>query len=211
MRWVRLPGAALGAATGAIAIGMVATSTLTTTIILIVTTISTATSIAKAATGSTTRNTEATLPMATGKRRISSAPMPANSLGAELPIARVASGEPVAQEALAELVVRVAQEALAGLVVRVVQEALAGLVVRVVQEALAELVVQEALVELELSQEEAEQALGPVAVAPRTRSAIAAHHRGLVAVPRVEDSAAAAETTRAPVAVEAVRAWEAVE
>ena len=178
--------------------------------------------------------------MATGKRRISSAPMPANSLGAELPIARVASGEPVAQEALAELVVRVAQEALAGLVVRVVQEALAELVVRVVQEALvelvgqvvqealAELVVQEALVELELSQEEAEQALGPVAaalelsrveglglvqvaVAPRTRSAIAAHHRGLVAVPRAEDSAAAAETTRVPAATEAPKAWAVAE
>jgi hypothetical protein len=41
--------------------------------------------------------------MATGKRRISSAPMPANSRGAERVIARVASGEPVVRAALAEL------------------------------------------------------------------------------------------------------------
>ena len=133
---------------------------------------------------------------------------------AALVIARVASGEPVVRAVLVELADQVAQEALAGLVVQVAQEALAELVDQVV--------------EPELSQEEAEQALGPVAaalelsrveglglvqvaVAPRTRSAIAAHHRGLVAVPRVEDSAAAAETTRAPAAVEAVRAWEAVE
>jgi hypothetical protein len=140
----------------------------------------------------------------------------------------VASGEPVAQEALAELVVRVAQEALAGLVVRVVQEALAGLVVRVVQEALAELVVRVVGLVLAIVPVEAQQALGPaaaalelsrveglglvqVAVAPRTRSAIAAHHRGLVAVPRAEDSAAAAETTRVPAATEAAKAWAVAE
>ena len=130
--------------------------------------------------------------MATGKRRISSVPMPANSLGAELVIARVASGEPVAQEALAGLVVRVV-----GLVLAIVPvEA---------QQALGPVAAA-----LELSRVEG-LGLVQVAVAPRTKSAIAAHHRGLVAVPRVEDSAAAAETTRAPVAVEAVRAWEAVE
>ena len=143
---------------------------------------------------------------------------------AALVIARVASGEPVVRAALAEPAAWVAREALAELAVQVAQEALAGLVVQVAQEALAELVVR--VVEPELSQEEAEQALGPVAaalelsrveglglvqvaVAPRTKSAIAAHHRGLVAVPRAEDSAAAAETTRVPAATEAAKAWEA--
>jgi len=53
--------------------------------------------------------------------------------------------------------------------------------------------------------------LGPVAVAPRTKWVTAAHHRGLVAVPRVEDSAAVAETMREPAAAEAVIAWEAAE
>ena len=116
----------------------------------------------------------------------------------------------MAQEAQAELAVQVAP---------------AELVVQVVP---GELVVQVAPAEQALVPAVAEQALGPVAaalelsrveglglvqvaVAPRTRSVIAAHHHGLVAVPRVEDSAAAAETTRAPAAVEAVRAWEAVE
>jgi hypothetical protein len=147
------------------------------------------------------RNTVAMLPTGTGKRRINSG-VRVLVAQAALVIARVASGEPVVRAALVELADQVAQEALAELVVQVVEP--------------------------ELSQEEAEQALGPVAaalelsrveglglvqvaVAPRTRSVIAAHHRGLVAVPRVEDSAAAAETTRAPAAVEAVRAWEAVE
>jgi hypothetical protein len=144
---------------------------------------------------------------------------------AALAIARVASGEPVARVGLAELAVRgelaglAAQEALAELAVRAelaglaAQEALAELAVRA---ELAGLVVQ--VVELELDPVEAELELDPVeglglvqvAVAPRTRSAIAARHRGLVPVPkRVEDLAAAAETTRAPAATEAVAAWAA--
>jgi len=49
----------------------------------------------------------------------------------------------------------------------------------------------------------------PVAVLLRTKSVTAAHHRGLVPAPRVEDSAAAAETTRVPVAAEVGTAWEA--
>ena len=54
--------------------------------------------------------------------------------------------------------------------------------------------------------------LGPVAaVALRTKSVTAAHHPGLVPVPMVEDSAAVAETTRAPVAAEAAKAWAAAE
>ncbi len=55
-----------------------------------------------------------------------------------------------------------------------------------------------------------ELVLVQVAVAPRTRSAIAAHRPDLVPAPRVEDSAAAvAETTREPVAAEVGTAWEA--
>src|SRR5207247_1354307 len=94
-------------------------------------------------------------PMGTGKRRISSAPMPASNLGPELPIARAAEPE-----------------------LETVPEGL-GLV--------------------------------QVAVAPRTRSAIAAHHRGLAAVPRVEDSAAVAETMREQAAAEAATAWAAAD
>src|SRR5206468_7751385 len=71
LRWV-LPLGALGAATGAIAIGTVATLRSTTIIITIRTTISTATSAARdRVIGSTTRNTAEMHPMGTGKRRIS--------------------------------------------------------------------------------------------------------------------------------------------
>jgi hypothetical protein len=64
------PLGALGVATGAIAIGTTVTSTLTTTTISIATTTSTA---SKEVSFSTTRNTAATRPMGTGKRRISTA------------------------------------------------------------------------------------------------------------------------------------------
>jgi hypothetical protein len=64
---------------------------------------------------------------------------------------------------------------------------------------------------LEHVQEEAEQALVQAAVPLRTKSVIAPHHRGLVAVPRVEDLAAEVETTREPAAAEAVIAWEVAE
>jgi hypothetical protein len=56
-----------------------------------------------------------------------------------------------------------------------------------------------------------ERALVQVAVALKTKSVTTRPRRGLVAAPRVEDSAAVAETTREPVAAEAVRAWAAVE
>ena len=49
----------------------------------------------------------------------------------------------------------------------------------------------------------------PVAVPLRTKSATAAHHRGQVAVARVEDLRAVAETTREPAAAGAAIAWEA--
>jgi len=56
-----------------------------------------------------------------------------------------------------------------------------------------------------------ELVLVQLAVALRTKSVTAAHHPGLVPVPMVEDSAAVAETTRAPVAAEAAKAWAAAE
>jgi hypothetical protein len=140
----------------------------------------------------------------------------------------VALAEPAAQvarEAQAELVVRVAQEAQAELVVRVAQEAQAELVVRVAQEELVELVVLGALagpaidlavaLELEIAQVavlETKHLAAHLAVVLRTKSVIAAHRRGLVPVPkRVEDLAAAAETTREPAAAEAAKAWAAEE
>src|SRR5216117_2032876 len=73
LRWV-LPHGALGVATGAIAIGTVATLRSTTIIITIATTISTATSAARdRVIGSTIRNTGEMHPMGTGKQRISTA------------------------------------------------------------------------------------------------------------------------------------------
>jgi len=70
LRSAPLPGE-LGAAPGAIAIGMAAMLRSTTITILIVITISTATSIAKAATGSTIHNTAAMRPTETGRQRTS--------------------------------------------------------------------------------------------------------------------------------------------
>jgi hypothetical protein len=85
-----------------------------------------------------------------------------------------------------------------------------GLAVRVV---LAEPVVQVGLAVRGVSEELvvpaglAELALVPAAVPPKIKSATAAHHRGQVAVQRVEDLRAAAETTREPAAAEAGIAW----
>jgi len=183
--------------------------------------------------GSTIRSTAGMLPTATGKRRINSEVKVLVAQGA-LVIDQAASGEPVAQEALAGLV---AQGALAELVVQVAQEALAELVVRVAQEALAELVVRVApagaeletvpavveqepapvgaeqgiapvAAELEHVQEEVELELVRAAVLLRTKSVIAAHHRGLVPDPGAADLAAEVQTTREPAAAEAVIAWE---
>ena len=54
-------------------------------------------------------------------------------------------------------------------------------------------------------------ALDQVVVALRIRLVTAAHPHDLVPAPRVEDSAAVAETTREPAAAEAVIAWAAEE
>jgi hypothetical protein len=231
-RWVQLPGA-LGVATGAIAIGMAATSTSTTTITLIRTTILIATSVARdKVIGNTIRNTAGTLLTATEEQRTSS-------------VVRVRV-ELVIDLALAVLDVRVAQEARAALAVpedQVVPAVRAALVVPedqavpavraalVVQEnpvapaAQAALVVQEdpvvpvvqvsespaVPVALELVPAVAELEFAQVAVARRTRSVIAAHHRGLVPVLAEEGLAAGAEITHEPAAAEAVIAWAAAE
>jgi hypothetical protein len=153
--------------------------------------------------------------MVTGEPRTSSAVR----VPAELEIAAV---QVIGQEALAELDVPVAQvelEALAGLEDQVVPAVRAALVVPENQVAPVGLAVQVApvalanRVALELVPVVAvpEQVLVQVAVALRTRSATAAHHRGQVPVLAAEDLAAAAETTREPAAAEAVRAWAAAE
>jgi hypothetical protein len=130
---------------------------------------------------------------------------------------------------LAERVVQAVQEALAELAERVVQAArvapaeLAELVVQVVRVALAELAAKLELVPVEegpvqsqaaalvLAREAVERVLVLVVVPPlKTKSATVAHHHGLVAVPRVEDSKAVAETMREPAATAVARAWEAV-
>ena len=67
--------------------------------------------------------------------------------------------------------------------------------------------------ELELDPAAVERRLGPVAVALRTKSVTAAHPHDLVLLLEVEEdlAAAVAETTREPVAAEAVTAWAAEE
>ena len=98
MRWGLQLGA-LGVATGAIAIGTVATSTSTTIIISIRTTILTAMSAARdKVIGSTIRNTAEMLRMETGKRRINSAAMRVSNRAAVLAVV-VAPGELVAPAA----------------------------------------------------------------------------------------------------------------
>jgi hypothetical protein len=191
LRWVP-PRGALGAATGAIAIGTAATSRSTTIIITIATTISTAMSAARGVIGSTTRNTGETLPMGTGKRRISSAPMRASSLGAEL--------EP--DQAQAELERGLAAEPELEHVLVAVELELA--------QVKAELEHVPVVVELELDPVEAvpvpSHPRAQQAAALRTKSVIAAHRPGHPLL-GVEDLAVVAETTREPAAPEEVIVW----
>ncbi len=134
------------------------------------------------------------------------------SVGLEGPAARVASAvpeDPVARVASVGLESPVAR---AGLVV---SESPAVPVVLVVPVAAALEHGQVAALERELAQ----AAAVPVANHPRARLAVplriksvtARHRRDRVPAPRVEDSAAAVETTREQVAAEAVTAWEAAE
>ena len=211
------PLGALGAATGAIAIGTAATSTSTTTIILIETRTGTSTGdkLARATNGSTMRNTVEMPRMATEIRPINLADA-----------VRVA---PVVRAVSEDLVVRVALVVPEDPVVPVVRAALVVpedpvvpvvWVALVVPEDLVEPAVPVALVvpaagELELDRAAAalvrSHPRAQLAVAlRRTKSVIAAHRPDLV--PRLaaeEDLAAVAETTRAPAAVEVAQVWEA--
>ena len=151
--------------------------------------------------------------MVTGELRTSSVAMRVSS---RADVAVLAAGaEPVVQVGLVELAAQVDQEALAELeLVPVVAaqelDPVAVPVLVIVQEE-AEL----ERVQVEgvpgLVQVEGVPELDPVVVPLRTKSVIAAHHRGQVPAPRVEDSAVAAQTTREPAAAEAVVAWEVAE
>jgi len=147
--------------------------------------------------GSTIRNTAEMHPMGTGKQPISSADVA--PVAPVVPVARVAS---VVSE---NPVVQVASVVLEEPVALVVPENPVEPVALVVPE-------NPAVPELETGPVAAlELVLVQVAVALRTKSATAAHPHDLVPAPRVEDLAAAAETTREPAAAEAAVAWEAAE
>src|SRR6184192_4211058 len=136
------------------------------------------------------------LPTATGKRRISSAPMPASNLGAELAIARAA--EPELETVLVAAEPEHVQQA----------EPERDLVVAEPVRGLVE-------AEPELAPGVAEPVRGHprarLAVALRTKSVTAAHRRDLPLLAAEDLVGGAAETTREPAAAEAVIAWEVAE
>src|SRR5437870_3605075 len=184
LHWV-LPHGALGVATGAIAIGTVATLRSTTIIITIRTTISTAMSAARdRVIGSTIRNTGEMHPMGTDKQRISTAArLEAKAEGGPVPelelVLVLAELEHVQVVAERELVPVVALELARGPVaveeLELVQVAAElGLV-----QVAAELELVQVAAELELVQVEAEPVPGhpraQLAVALRTKSVTAAH------------------------------------
>ena len=186
-RWVPQLGA-VGAATGAIAIGAAATLTSTIIIISIATTISTATTSTEArdkVIGNTTRNTAAMLLMVTGGLPISLAETNAARVEEE----RVLAIAPVAAPELAIVQVEVLELVIAQV------EVLEPEIVRAAGPAIGLVV--------------AELELGQVAVAPRTKSVTAAHHRDPAGVLAEGDLAVVVETTRVLAATEAVIAWAA--
>jgi hypothetical protein len=199
----------------------VATSTSTTKIISIATTISTATSVAKAATGSTIRNTGEMRPMGIGKRRINSAVrVLLIVLVAELEIDPVLA-EPEHVQVEVELE---HDPVVAALVLQVVAELELVPVVVELEHApvVVELELAQVVAEPERDPVVAEPELAPVvvvlapnppraqlAVALKIKSVTAAHRRDLPLLVAV-GLAAAAETTREPAAAEAVIAWAAV-
>jgi hypothetical protein len=138
-------------------------------------------------------------------------------LAAQVGLAELA--ELAAQVGLAELAELAAQVGLAELAELAAQVGLAELVELAAQAGLVELVElaaqEEGLAELEIAQVavlETKHLAAQAAVVLRTKSVTAARRRGLVPVPkRVEDLAAAAETTREPAATEAAKAWAAEE
>jgi hypothetical protein len=188
--------------------------------------------LARATTGSITRNIEEMRRMVIEEPRTSSVAMRVSSRAEELALV-VASGEPVVRAGLVALVVPVVRVASVVPEDPAVPVALAVLedpavraalvvpedpVVRVVPENPVVRVVQENPVALAVPENPAvpgpETALaavperGPVAVPLRTKSVTAPHPRGLVPLlAGAEDLAAAAETTRDPAATEAATAW----
>ena len=139
--------------------------------------------------------------------------MPASNLGAELAIARAAEPELETVPEAAEPEHGQAAGPVPSRAVELEHDPVAaelehGLVAGPVPSRAVELEHDPVAAALEPSRVEG-LGLVQVAVAPRTKWVTAAHHRGLVAVPRVEDLAAAAETTRVPVAAEVGTAWEA--
>jgi hypothetical protein len=130
--------------------------------------------------------------------------------------ARVASGEPVVLVGLAELVALAEPVVLVGLAVLVALAEPVALVGLAVLVALAEPVVRVGLAVLvalaepalvQVGAQETKHLAAQLAVVLRTKWVTAAHRRGLVPVLAVEDSAAVAETMRAPAAAEAAAAW----
>ena len=201
MRWVP-PRGAPGAATGATATGAAGISTSTTIIILIATITSTA---SKEVSFSTMRRIAETLLMGIGKQRTSlAARLAGRAAHAKGPVLLIAPEvEPEHAQAVAEL-------ELAPVVAELEHGPVAVELVVVPVEVALELV--QAAGELELGQAAAVPVLGhPRArlVLPLgTKSVTTAHRPDLVPLLAGEDLVVAAETTREPVAAEAVIAWE---
>ena len=232
MRWV-LPHGALGVATGAIAIGTVATLRSTTIIITIRTTISTAMSVARdKVIGSTIRNTAEMLRMETGKQPISLADVaPVAPVVPVVRVALVVSEDPAVSAVRAASVVSESPAEPAARERELVQvepelerDPVVGLELEHDPVVALEQVLEQ-VVALELEHDPVvalEQVHGQVvglvpliaqlAVALRTKSVTAAHRPDLVPLLEAEeDLAAVAETTREPAAAEAVIAWEVAE
>ena len=213
------PLGALGVATGAIAIGTVATLRSITIIITIRTTISTATSLVKGKViGSTTRNIEGTLLTVTGEQQ--------TGLGQTI-------GSSQALVVQAAVRARVIAQG-AGLVLAIVPVAELGLeTARVVAlepeidpvEVVPESPAVPVALELETVLVAVERELDQVAVVlvrdhlrarlalpVKTKSVTTAHRLDLVPLlAEAEDLVVAAQTTREPVAAEAAIAWAAAE
>jgi hypothetical protein len=220
------PLGALGAATGAIAIGTAATSTSITTIISTGTSTRTPTGtltevkLAKATNGSITRSTEETLRTAIEEQRINLAATIANSQEAAIVQAAVpvlerapVAGEPERGRVAAERERdRVAGELERGRVAGELEHDLVAAALE--RDRVVELERGQVVGELEHAPAEAAalgHLLARVAAVPlRIKWVIAARRPGQVPLLAAEeDSVVAAETMLEPVAAEAAVAWEA--
>lgn len=168
--------------------------------------------LARATTGSITRNIEEMRRMVIEEPRTSSVAMRVSSRAAELAVV-VASGEPVVRAGLVAPAAQVAQEVLAAPEEQAAREALAELELNRVEAPGRDPAggpVPSQAAELEHVQVEAVPERDPVAVPLRTKSVTAAHHRGQAPLlAAAEDLAVAAETMRDKAAAGAVKAWAA--